>query len=426
MKVAVLGSGGREHALALKISESPSLSELFILPGNPGTKKLGHNIQIDINNFSSVINFCKTNSIDFVVVGPEQPLVNGIIDELKKNGIVAFGPSKNAARLEGEKSFAKQLMIENSIPTAAFNVFQKDNYSQAVEYLKSTKYPVVIKADGLAAGKGVVIVNSFNEAKKEISNYFDKSLFGKAGEKIIIEEFMEGEEVSVFAITDGVDYVLLPTAQDHKKIGEGDAGKNTGGMGAYSPTPFVSNAVLEQIKRSIIEPTLFAMQKVGSKFSGCLYCGLMLTSDGPKVVEFNSRFGDPETQVVLPLIEGDFLKLLYSSSTGKIDKDSVKFSNGACVGVVLASKGYPEHYEKGYKIYGLDQDFDNDVIIFHAGTKESNGEIITNGGRVLNVIVKSKNNDLTYCKKRCYEVIQTIYFDGMYYRKDISDKAFKH
>ncbi len=426
MKVAVLGSGGREHALALKISESPSLSQLFILPGNPGTKSLGQNVEININDFTEVIRFCKNNSIDLVVIGPEQPLVNGLADKLRKEGIAVFGPSKEAARLEGEKSFAKQLMYENNIPTAAFKIFQKDEKEHVLSYLRSSKYPIVLKADGIAAGKGVVIVNSFPEAQNSVQDYFEKSIFGKAGSKIVIEEFMEGQEASVFAITDGSDYFVLPPAQDHKRIGEGDVGKNTGGMGAYAPAPIVNNRVLEKIKKGIIEPTLKAMRMKGSEFSGCLYCGLMLIEDEPKVVEFNCRFGDPETQAVLPLLDGDFLKLLYSAAKGKLDKNSVIYNGGASVCVVAASKGYPDHYEKGKEIKGIDSIHEPDVIIYYAGTKEKDGKIFTNGGRVLGVTSIIKKNDLIAAKQRSYEALNRLYFDGIYYRKDISDKALKY
>lgn len=425
MKVAIIGSGGREHALAWKISQSKSLENLYIIPGNPGTKKLGKNVQIDVDDIKGIKKFCIENKIELVVVGPEKPLIDGIADELLQSGIKVFGPCKNAARIEGEKSFAKDLMKEFGIPTASYKTFNKEQYKEAVGYLESIKYPTVVKADGIAAGKGVVICENYDQAKKAVDDCFINSIFGSAGSKIVIEEFMSGQEASVFAITDGNDFVLLPPAQDHKRIGEGDTGKNTGGMGAYAPTPFVNEEMMRQIADKIVRPTINALSLKNSKYVGCLYCGLMITNDGPKIVEFNCRFGDPETQAVLPLIGGDFLELLYSASMGAIKKDSVYYNGGASVCVVAASKGYPESYEKGKEITGLESIAEEDILIFHAGTKEQEGKILTNGGRVLNVVSIIKENNLTYVKKRCYEVLSKIYFDGIYYRRDIADKALK-
>ena len=423
MKVAVIGSGGREHALAWKISQSPLLKELYIIPGNPGTKVLGKNISIDINNINEVVNCCVELKVDLVVVGPEKPLTEGITDLLLRHGIKVFGPSKAAARIEGEKSFAKNLMKKFGIPTADYQTFTKEEHKSVLEYLRKIKYPVVVKADGLAAGKGVVICENFDEAETAINDCFINSAFGDAGNKVVIEEFMRGQEASVFAITDGDDFILLPAAQDHKRIGEGDTGKNTGGMGSYAPTPFVNNEMMKIISETIVRPTINAMKETGNKYIGCLYCGLMLTDEGPKVVEFNCRFGDPETQSVLPLLDGDFLNLLYSASSGAINKNSVYYNGGSSVCVVVASKGYPEKYEKGKEITGLDSIKDNDIIIFHAGTIEKEGKIYTNGGRVLNITSYIKKNDLLFAKKRSYDAISKINFDGMYYRRDIADKA---
>jgi phosphoribosylamine--glycine ligase len=423
MKVVLIGSGGREHALALKLSESVSLEKLYVIPGNPGTKNIGENIQLDSSNHNSIIDFCSLNNIDLIVVGPEKPLTEGLSDSLRNAGFAVFGPSKNAARIEGEKSFAKQLMSSYQIPTASFKVYLKENYDEAITYLHSTNYPVVIKADGIAAGKGVIIADTFEDAKAAIKECFVNSSFGSAGDKVVIEEFMTGQEASVFAVTDGNDFVLLPAAQDHKRIHDGDTGKNTGGMGAYAPTPFVGEKELLFVSEKIIKPTLAAMKSEGCEFVGCLYCGLMLTPKGPKVVEFNCRFGDPETQVVLPLLKGDFLKLLYSAATGKIDTSAIQLSNGTSVCVIIASRNYPDSSEKGVEIHGLENFPQGSSYVIHAGTKEVDGKIVTDGGRVLGVVSTIDESDLTLCKEKVYNAVTKINFDGMQYRKDISDKG---
>lgn len=424
MRIALIGSGGREHALAAKITESGEKNKLFIIPGNPGTKMVGENVQINPDDQEAICNFCMEQNINLVVIGPEKPLTEGLADKLRVKGIKVFGPSKQAARIEGEKSFAKNLMKEYNIPTAAFEVFDKTDYDKAITYLKKVNYPTVIKADGIAAGKGVIIAEDFDDAKEAIKECFVNSSFGTAGDKIVIEEFMTGQEASIFAITDGADFILLPAAQDHKRIFDGDKGKNTGGMGAYAPTPFVNNDDLEVIANKIIAPTLDAMKKKGMPFVGCLYCGLMLTSAGPKVVEFNCRFGDPETQVVLPLLNGNFVELLYTAANGRINTNAVKYNGGASVCVVAASGGYPDKFEKGFEISGLDN-LQGNIKVFHAGTKEVSGKIITNGGRVLNVTSFTEINDLIKAKKIVYEALSKINFTGMHYRKDISDKAIK-
>ena len=424
--VLLIGSGGREHALAFKISQSKSLKKLFIAPGNPGTNKLGVNISLNPDDFESVISFCKQKDIDLVVIGPEKPLVDGLADALRKNKFNVFGPNKDAAAIEGYKTFAKNLMKKYNIPTAGYSEFNSSQISDAEEFLRKSDYPIVIKADGLAAGKGVIICSNINEGLNTLSEMFVKKSFGSAGEKIIIEEFLVGEEASIFAITDGEQFVCLPSSQDHKRIGDNDTGKNTGGMGAYSPAPLISKVLLDRIEKEIISPTLNAMNKEDRKFSGCLYCGLMINGEVPKVVEFNCRFGDPETQAVLPLLDGDFLELLYSAAIGNLNKDAVHYSGGASVCVVAASKGYPGSYEKGFEITGVNDVDNNDIIIFHAGTKEEKGRILTNGGRVLGVTSLIKNNDLKLAKQKSYEALSKIYYNGIYYRKDISDKAFKN
>ncbi len=422
MNVLLIGSGGRENALAYKISQSKTLNKLFMAPGNPGTKHLGENVSIRLNDFNVVYDYCVNNEIKLVVVGPEQPLVQGISDYLRERGIKVFGPDKAAAEIEAHKSFAKKLMSDYGIPTAAYAEFNSGELNKAKDYLKVQKFPCVVKADGLAAGKGVLICNDLTEAEKAIEEIFINKIFGSSGDKLIIEEFMKGEEASIFAITDGDGYVCLPSAQDHKRIGNNDTGKNTGGMGAYSPAPIVTSEILNEVEEKIIKPTLKGLKKENRKFIGCLYCGLMLTDKGVKVVEYNCRFGDPETQAVLPLLDGDFLKLLYSAADGKLDKEAVKYTGGSAVCVVAASKGYPDSYDKGFEISGL-QDVEEGIIVFHAGTKEADGKVLTNGGRVLGVTAVVKSNNLKLAKEAAYRALSNIHFEGIYYRTDIADKA---
>ncbi len=423
MKVLVIGSGGREHALGRQLSISPSLTRLFFLPGNTGTKSLGKNLDISPDNFDDIISLCKSEKIDLVVIGPEKPLVDGLADVLRKNSIAVFGPDASAAEIEAHKSFAKSLMKKYNIPSADYVEFDSTQLEMAAKYLESAKYPLVIKADGLAAGKGVIICSNINEADQTLEQLFVNRIFGSAGDKIIIEEFMEGEEASVFAITDGSDYICLPAAQDHKRIGDNDTGKNTGGMGAYAPAPLITNKLQLIVEEQIIAPTIKAMKDEGRIFVGCLYAGLMITSEGPKVVEFNCRFGDPETQAVLPLLEGDFLELLHSVAIGKLNKNAVAYSGGCAVCVVAASSGYPDAYQTGFEITGL-TDSEN-IIVFHAGTKESEGKILTAGGRVLGVTSVIGQNDLARAKSIAYDALSKIYFEGIYYRTDIADRAIK-
>ncbi len=424
MNVLLIGTGGREHALALKISQSQDNVNLFIAPGNPGTAKTGINKNIDTGDFNEVALFCESEKVDLVVIGPEQPLVDGMADFLRKKGIKVFGPGKEAARIEGDKKFAKELMAKEFIPTADFAIFKSDQMEEALKYIREEKFPVVIKASGLAAGKGVAICGDYDEASEVLHEYFEKKLFGEAGETIVIEEFMEGEEASVFVITDGEDYVCLPSAQDHKRALDGDEGKNTGGMGAYSPAPVITPEIMLTVENEIIRPTLNALKDSGRKYNGCLYCGLMITEGGPKVVEFNCRFGDPEIQAVLPVTEGNFTELLYSAADGKINKELVRYSGGASVCVVAASEGYPGKYEKGYEITGIDEfDKDKEIIIYHAGTRAERDKILTSGGRVLGVTSHIKQNDLTEAKTKAYAALKRIGFNGITYRTDIADKG---
>lgn len=425
MKVLLIGSGGREHALALKLSQSKSLSKLYCLPGNPGTKKVADNLNINLEDNNAIIDFSVKEKIDLVVIGPEQPLVDGLSDILRSKGIKVFGPSAIAARIEASKSFAKRIMDQASVPTALYKEFNDTDYKEVHEYLAKQNYPLVIKADGLAAGKGVIICSDFIEAKETIESIFVHKIFGISGNKIVVEEFLNGEEASIFAITDGKNFICLPSAQDHKRIGDNDTGKNTGGMGAYAPAPIINQKMLKRIEDEIIAPTLKQLEKVGSKFIGCLYVGLMINEAGPKVIEYNCRFGDPETQVVLPLIEGDLLKLFYSAATENLDRNTVKYSDGCAVCVVAVSKGYPEEYEKGKEISGIDE-IDPEIIIYHAGTKTVDNKLVTNGGRVLGVTSVLNNFDLQRAQKKVYNAINKIHFDGIYYRRDIGEKAFKY
>lgn len=424
MNVLIIGSGGREHALALKIAESPTPNKLFILPGNPGTRLLGENININLSEQNKVVEFCKEKQIDLVVIGPEQPLVEGLANKLRENKLIVFGPNKEAAQIESSKSFAKKVMKEAGVPTAKYIPFNSNMLEPAKEYIRNKKYPCVIKVDGLAAGKGVFVCNDPIEAEAALNLIFHDKLFGESGEKVLVEEFLTGEEVSMFAVCDGVEFVCLPAAQDHKRIGENDTGKNTGGMGAYAPAPVITPKLFEEIKNRIFYPIITTLNKRNSSFIGCLYAGLIITNEGPKVIEFNCRFGDPETQVVLPIIKGDFLHLLHTAALGKIDKASVEYNGGSSVCVVAASKGYPDSFESGFEITGLGE-LGADIKVYHAGTKDVSGKIITNGGRVLGITSVLPDFNLMLAKDLAYKALEKINFKNIYYRKDISDKAFR-
>jgi len=424
MNVVIIGSGGREHALALKIAESPTTNKLYILPGNPGTKFLGENININPSEQNKIIEFCKEKNIDLVIIGPEQPLVDGLANKLRENSINVFGPNKEAAQIESSKSFAKKVMKEAGVPTAKYIPFSSKMLEPAKDYIRSKKYPCVIKADGLAAGKGVFVCNDSNEAEEALNLIFHSKVFGESGEKVLVEEFLVGEEVSVFAICDGNEFACLPASQDHKRIGDNDTGKNTGGMGAYAPAPIVTPKLFEEIKNRIMFPIIQTLNKRNASFIGCLYAGLIITTEGPKVIEFNCRFGDPETQVVLPVLKGDFLHLLYTAALGKIDKAAVEYNGGSSVCVVAASEGYPDSFEKGFEITGLDE-LRPDIIIYHAGTEEENGKVITNGGRVLGVTSVLPDFNLMLAKDLAYKALKNINYKNIYYRKDIADKALK-
>lgn len=424
MNVVLVGSGGRENALAYKISESKLLNDFYILPGNPGTAQFGKNI--NITNHDEILEFCYNNKIDLVVVGPEIPLVEGLGNKLREKGIRVFGPNQEAAIIEGDKVFSKDLMKKYNIPTASYEVFSRDKYSEAINYVENSLYPLVIKASGLAAGKGVIICSEVKEAKECLNNIFNDYIFGKSGDTVVIEEFLDGEEASIFALTDGERYVVLPSAQDHKRIYDNDKGKNTGGMGAYSPAPIVTEELQKIVEDTIIKPTIEAMKAENRKFVGCLYCGLMIKDGIPKVVEYNCRFGDPETQVVLPILEGDLLRLLYNCANGSIDFTEIKKSNKSALCVILASGGYPDKYETGMEIIGIEDVVNKDIIIFHSGTKTKDEQLLTAGGRVLAITALGNENNLVECKNKCYNTIEKIKFTNMHYRTDIGDKGIRY
>ena len=420
MKVLVVGSGGREHALVWKISQSPVVDEIYCAGGNAGIEGIAHVISIDPLDIHSLAEFSKSEGIDFAVVGPEAPLVKGIADEFEKTGIPLFGPSKEASRLEGSKAFAKKFMERHGIPTADFEVFT--DFDRAVRYVKGVGAPVVVKADGLASGKGAVVCRTLDDAIRTLEAFMIRGVFGESGKKVVIEEFLSGEEASYIVMANGEKYIPLPTSQDHKRLLDGDRGPNTGGMGAYSPTPFVTPDVEERIKREVIEPTLKGLMEDGIHFKGFLYAGLMLTDEGPKVLEFNVRLGDPEAQPILMRLKGDFLSALLEFYEGGIPTLGV--DERWAVDVVIASRGYPDRPEKGKEIKGLEKVSDlEDVAVFHAGTVKKEGRVYTAGGRVLNVCALGK--DLREAREKAYGAVKLIEFEGMHYRKDIGDRALR-
>lgn len=421
--VLLIGGGGREHSIAWKLAQSDKLGSLYISPGNPGTAKHGINVALDINNFEAVANFIEEKDVELVVVGPEDPLVNGITDFLRALGITVFGPEKKAAMLEGSKEFAKEFMVKYKIPTADFSVFSSYDYDDALTFiqLKDT-YPIVLKADGLAAGKGVFICKNEQEVKERLLHIKNDKTLTEAASRLVVEEFMEGEEASVFVISDGHTSHIIHNAQDHKRIGDGDTGLNTGGMGAYSPAPVLSDELIKRIQDEIIEPTITGMQLEESAYTGILYVGLMITEDGPKVVEYNCRFGDPECQAILPSLNNDLLDLIISATEQRLDEKSIQIDDKYRCCVVLASDGYPQIYEKGKLITGIDE-VEEDILVFHAGTAEKEGKLVSNGGRVLSVV--GSGNNLREAIDNAYDGAAKIKFENCYYRKDIGHKGLK-
>ena len=414
MKVGIIGSGGREHSICLSLKNSSKIDKLFCFPGNAGTKNIAENVNIDLENFENIRNFIINNKIDLIVVGPEKPLVEGLVDYLERFKIKVFGPNKFASQLEGSKIFTKQICKKFNIPTAKFGIIE--NEDEAKKFLKSTNFPTVIKVDGLAAGKGVIIVNNKTDAIKCINNIMSKKMFGSSGKNIIIEEFIQGEEISFFALVDINGFILpLTTAQDHKKIGEGDTGLNTGGMGAVSPVPFMDEELLSKIENKVIKPTIDGIINENMEYTGFVFIGLIKVNDEPYVIEYNVRMGDPETEVVFPRIKNDIVELLGSMGTPKFNQIPLEVDSNHAATVILVSGGYPEEYEKEKVIKGLDTT--NNATIFHAGTKKIARDFITNGGRVL--AITSMSEKYQEALKMSYNQIKSIGFDKMSYRKDI-------
>lgn len=422
MRILIVGGGAREHALAWALARSPRRPTLFIAPGNAGTAQLGHNVPIAADDVTALQDFVSAEGIDLTVVGPEQPLVLGLVDRLQAAGHAVVGPTAAAARLEGSKAFAKAFMQRHGIPTAAARTFAAADADAAHAYVEAEGAPVVVKASGLAAGKGALVCYTLREAHAALDALLRERTLGAAADEVVVEAFMEGEEASLFVLSDGTHYALLAPAQDHKRIGEGDTGPNTGGMGAYAPAPVVTPRLLTQVCRAIVEPTLAGMAAEGHPFRGILYVGLMLTPDGPKVVEYNCRLGDPEAQVVLPLLETDAVALFEALAAGRLRAVQVRVRDGASACVVMASGGYPGPYDRGKPIGGLDAAAAlDDVVVFHAGTRAADEGVVTDGGRVL--AVTGLGRDLQAALDRAYAGVALIHFDGAVYRRDIGQKG---
>ena len=416
MRVLIVGGGGREHAIAWKCSKSKKVDKLFAAPGNAGIAELAECVDISVMDADRLVDFAKKENIDFTIIGPDDPLVAGVADAFTRAGLKVFGPAKNAAIIEGSKAFSKDLMKKYNIPSAAYETF--DNADAAIAYLNTAKMPIVLKADGLALGKGVLICNTLEEAKAGVKTLMLDKQFGSAGDRIVIEEFMTGREVSVLCFSDGKTIKPMASAQDHKRAKDNDEGLNTGGMGTFSPSPFYTDEIDEFCRKNIYQPTIDAMKEEGREFKGVLFCGLMLTEDGPKVLEYNARFGDPETQVVLPRMKNDIIEVMEACVDGRLDEIDLEFEQDAAVCVVLASDGYPEKYEKGFPIEGLENFKDKDgFYVFHAGSKLDGGKVVTNGGRVLGVTAKGSN--LIEARANAYKATEWIHFDNKYMRNDI-------
>ena len=425
MNVLLIGSGGREHAIAWKLFQSPLLKTLYIAPGNPGTAEVGINIDINPLDFEKVKEVVLSKNIELVVVGPEDPLVNGIHDFFINNEFIkhipVIGPCKAGAMLEGSKDFAKGFMVRHGIPTAAYKSFSSNEKNAAYGFLESLKPPYVLKADGLAAGKGVIICDKIDEAKQSLNDFFDGK-FGKAGETVVIEEFLRGIELSVFVLTDGESYVILPEAKDYKRIGEGDTGPNTGGMGSVSPVPFANETFMQKVEERIVKPTVAGLKLEGIPYLGFIFVGLMNVDGDPYVIEYNARMGDPETQVVMPRIKSDFLEILVNASKGKLGNTEIEFNNNSVSAVILVSGGYPGSYQKGKEISKLCSP--PKTLLFHAGTKvQPNGKFVTSGGRVFAAVGIS--NTLTDSLEKAYAAAKSVDFEGVYYRKDIGQDLLK-
>ena len=417
MKVLVVGSGGREHAICWKIAQSPKVDKIYCAPGNAGIAEYAELVDIKAMEFDKLVAFAKEKEIDLTVIGMDDPLVGGIVDEFEKAGLRVFGPRKNAAILEGSKAFSKDLMKKYNIPTAGYETF--DDPQKALAYLETAKMPIVLKADGLALGKGVLICQTLEEAKEGVKSIMEDKKFGTAGNQMVVEEFMTGREVSVLSYVDGKIVKTMTSAQDHKRAKDGDQGLNTGGMGNFSPSPFFTKEIDEYCQKYIFQPTVDAMAAEGREFKGIIFFGLMLTEDGPKVLEYNARFGDPEAQVVLPRMKNDIIDVFNACIDGTLDQIDLQFEDNACVCVVLASDGYPVSYEKGFEIKGLENFKDKDgYYCFHAGSAFKDGKIVTNGGRVLGVTALGK--DLFEARANAYKAVDWVDFENKYYRHDIA------
>jgi phosphoribosylamine---glycine ligase len=420
MKVLVIGGGGREHAIVWKLSQSPKVTQIYCAPGNPGIAELAECVSIAVSDLEKLADFAKKEQIDLTFVGPEEPLSLGIVNYFKEMGLAVYGPSKEAALIEGSKAFAKELMIKYQIPTAKYATFT--NYESALAYVRSEGAPIVIKADGLAAGKGVVVAKKLKEAEEALQSMMKEVSFGSAGARVVVEEFLEGEELTLLAFVNRTTVKAMVPAQDHKPVYDGDKGPNTGGMGTYAPLPHIDPSIVEQIIHEIVEPTAKAMAAEGCPYEGILYTGLMLTKSGPKVIEYNARFGDPETQVVLPLLETDLLDILMASLSGELENVEVKWKDKSAVCVIMSSAGYPGPFENGQVIKGLGE-VTYPTIVFHAGTTAKDGEIITNGGRVLGIT--AIGDHLKETRELAYQSVEKVSFKGAHYRTDIGSKAFR-
>ena len=421
MRILVIGGGGREHALVWKLAQSPRVEKIYCAPGNPGIGEIAECVNISVDNIKALCGFAREHNVDLTVVGPEKPLTDGIVDYFTAQGLKIFGPTQEAAQLEGSKTFAKERMQEYKIPTADFAVF-----SSAVEakaYIEKQGKSIVVKADGLAAGKGVVVAETPAEALAAIDEIMLKKVHGDAGSQVVLEERLIGEEASLLAFTDGTTVIPMVAAQDHKRVGDGDHGPNTGGMGAYAPAPVVTPELLQQIQETILQPMVDGLRKDGILYQGCLYAGLMITEDGPKVIEFNARFGDPETQVVLPLLDGDLASILEACVDGTLAQSKIKWRDSAAVCVVVAAGGYPGDYRKGDVISGLSAAEGKDAVVFHAGTSIAGEDVVTHGGRVLGVTAVAKN--IAAAVDKVYPAVEQIKFAGMQYRKDIAHRALQ-
>ncbi|MBP2634562.1 MAG: purD [Firmicutes bacterium] len=420
MKILLIGGGGREHALAWKLAQSPKVEKMYCAPGNPGITAVAECVDIEITDNEALGKFALEHKIDLTVVGPELPLTNGLVDHFTALNLKAFGPSQKAAQLEGSKAFAKDIMHKYHIPTAASAAFTDADC--AIAYIKQQGAPIVVKADGLAAGKGVVVAMTLEEAIDAVTLMMKDKAFGSAGNLVVVEEYLEGEEASLLAFTDGITVVPMVAAQDYKRIFDNDQGPNTGGMGTYAPAPVVTPEIREQVRREVLQPVIDGMRQEGIIYKGCLYAGLMITAQGPKVIEFNARFGDPETQVVLPLLHTDLVDIVEACANGNLADINIEWDNKAAVCVVLAAGGYPGIYHKGDAITGLDNAEAQGAMVFHAGTATKNGQIVTQGGRVLGVTAVA--DSLRNAVDKVYQAVPVIAFDGMQYRKDIAHRAF--